>query len=180
VVNNSKHDDVAAVASGPQQITELRTHKSIRLDHYKEFNEILRIKYHNNEEDINKNEDYEFDRLISLGLKELKKEETGYEIIHNKKKADKRVLKKLGRIAIELLKINTYPKIDALALPLVLNKALGNMDPRPRRMYRKTVLYYCNIDEDVIDRCSDSRLGVPDVSGFVRRIPRSYMVHDKQ
>ena len=176
--NNSKHDDVAAVASGTKQITELRTHKSIRVDHYKEFCGILRIKYHNNEEDINKNEDYEFDRLFFLCLKQFKKEETGYEIIHNGKKADERVLKKLGRIAYELDKINTYPKVDALVLSPVLNKALGNVDPRTRKAYRKTILDYCNLEEDVIDRCSDSRLGELDVSGFVRRVPRSYMVSE--
>jgi len=178
--NNSKHDDVVAVVSGIKQITERRTYKNIRLDLCKEFSEILRIKYHNKEEEINKNEDFDFDRVVYLGLSEWKKEETGYEIIHAGKKADKRVLNKLGRIAYELLKINTYPKVDAAALPVILNKALGVMDKRPRKDYRKTVLYYCNLDEDVIDRCSDSRLGELDVSGFVRKVPRSYMVNDKQ
>ena len=172
-------DDVA-VASGTKQITELRTWKSIRLDLYKEFSEVLRIKYNNKEEEINKNEDFDFDRVVYIGLSEWKKEETGYEIIHAGKKADKRVLKTLGQIAYELHQINTYPKVDAAALPAVLNRALGNMDPRSKRKYRKTVLYYCNIDEDVIDRCSDSRLGELDVSGFVRRVPRSYMVSDKR
>ena len=167
----NKDDDVA-VASGFKQITELRTYKKIRRDHYKEFSDILRLKYDNNEEEINKNEEYEFDRVISLGLVKWTKEEIGYEIIHNGKKADKRVLKKLGRIALELSKINTYPRVDASVLSVVLNKALGNMDTRTRGDYRKTVLYYCNIDEEVIDRCSDSRLGKLDVSGFVRRVPR--------
>ncbi len=175
---NEKDDDDVAVASGSKQITELRTWKNIRLDHYKEFSDILRLKYDNNEKEINKNEEYEFDRVISLGLAKWTKEETGYEIIHNGKPADKRVLKKLGRIALELSKLNTCPKVDASVLPVVLNKALGNMDLRSRRNYRKTVLYYCNVDEEVIDRCSDSRLGELDVSGFVRRVPRSYMVSD--
>lgn len=174
----NEKDDVVAVASWSKQITELRTYKKIRIDHIKEFSEILQIKYNNNEEEINKNEDYEFDRVVAFGLTKWKQEETGYEITHNGKKADKRVLKKLGRIALELFKINTYPKVDASVLPVVLNKALGNMDPRPRRDYRKTVLYYCNVDEEVIDRCSDSRLGELDVSGFVRRVPSSYMVSD--
>jgi len=169
---NSKHDDVAAVASGTKQLTELRTYKTLRLDLSKEFSENLRIKYNNEEEEMNKNEDYEFDRVVAFGLPKWKKEVTGYEIIHNGKKPDKRVLKKLGRIALELNKINTYPKVDALALSVVLNKALGNMERRSRSKYRKTVLYYCNLEEDVIDRCSDSRLGELDVSGFVRRVPR--------
>ena len=175
-MNNNKHEDVAAaVASGQNQITELRTHKSIRIAHYKEFGEILRIKYNNNEQEINKNEDYDFDRVIVLGLNQWKKEEMGYEIIHAGKKADKRVLKKLGRIAHELLKEDTYPKVEAVALPVIMNKALGNMDHRPKKDYRKTVLDYCNIDEEIIERCSDSRLGELDVSRFVKRIPRQYM-----
>ncbi len=172
---DSQHDAAVAVATGPKQITELRTHKSIRLDHYMEFSEILRIKYNNNEREINKNEDYDFDRVIALGLNQWKKEEIGYEIIHAGKKADKRVLKKLGRIAHELFMINTYPKLDATVLSAILNKALGNMDPRPKKDYRKTVLNYCNIDEEIIDRCSDSRLGELDVSRFVKRVPRQYM-----
>lgn len=166
---------VAVVASGQKQITELRTWKNVRLVHYKEFSEILRIKYNDNEQEINKNHDYELDRVVSLGLEEWAKEETGYEIIHNSKPADKRVLKKLGRIAHELLMINTYPKVDATTLPAILNKALGNMDPRPKKDYRKTILYYCNVDEEFIDMCSDSRLGELNVSRFVKRVPRQYM-----
>jgi len=173
--DNSQHNVAAAVASGPKQITELRTWKSIRLDHYKEFCDILRLKYNNNEEEINKNHDYEFDRVITLGLEEWAKEETGYEIIHNGKPADKRVLQKLGRIAYELLLINTYPKVDANALTAILNKALGVTDKRTTRQYRKTILDYCNFDEQIIERCSDSRLGELDVSRFVRRVPREYM-----
>jgi len=171
-------NDVVAVATGTKQITVHRTFRKIRLDHYKEFCDILRTKYHNNEVKINKLEDYEFDRVVAFGLDKWKKEETGYEIIHKGKKADKRVLKKLGRISYELFQFSTYPKIDASLLQIVLNKALGEMDPRPKRDYRKTVLYYCNIDEQVIDRCSDTRLGELNVSGFVRRIPSSYIGND--
>ena len=174
-MDNSNYDVAVATASGTKQITELRTWKNIRLVHYKEFSEILRIKYNNNELEINKNHDYELDRVIVLGLQEWSKEETGYEIIHNDKSADKRVLKKLGRIAHELLMIDTYPKVDAAVLPVILNKALGNMDPRPKKDYRKTILYYCNIDDEIIERCTDSRLGELDVSRFVRRVPREYM-----
>ena len=166
--------DVATAVAAPRatQISELKTYKKIKLSHQTEFSEILKIKYHNNEEDINKNEEYEFDHVFSLGLEQWKKEETGYEIIHDGKKADKRVLKKLRKIAKELLKINTYPKVNAIALPVILNQALGNMERRSLNKYRKTILYYCNIDEDIIDKCSDSRLGELDVSGFVRRVPR--------
>jgi len=125
-----------------------------------------------------KNENYELDRVFYFGLKEWAKEETGYEIIHKGKIADKRILKKLGKIAMEFLEIDTYPLVDATVLHIILNKALGNMDLRTMSDYRKTILYYCNVDEDIIDRCSDSRLGELNVSGFVKRVPRSYMANN--
>jgi len=79
----------------------------------------------------------------------------------------------MGKIAREFLKLNTYPKVNPITLPVILNKALGNIDPRSMKKYRKTLLYYCNIDEDIIDKCSNSRLGELDVSSFVRRVPRN-------
>ena len=171
---NNGDCNVAATTS--KLITELRTHRSISLSHYREFCEILKIKYNNDEVEINKNEDDDLDRVIFLGLIQWQKEETGYEIIHAGKSADKRVLRKLGKITYELLKINTYPKIDAVAITAILNKALGVMDKRPTREYRRTLLYYCNVDEEIIDKCNDSGLGELDVSGFVRRVPRKYMI----
>ena len=174
-MNNSNSDVAVAAASDTKQNTEYRTWNSIRLVHYKEFSDILKIKYNNNEQEINKNHDYEFDRVITLGLVEWAKEEIGYEIIHNEKPADKRVLQKLGRIAYELFLINTYPKVNANALTTILNKALGVTDKRTLKQYRKTILYYCNFDEQIIERCTDSRLGELDVSRFVRRVPREYM-----
>lgn len=166
----------AAVVS--QQLQEPRTVKHIRLDYYKEFSEILKIKYDNNEEEINKNEEYEFDRVVSFGLSRLMQEETGYELIHNGKKAEKRVMKKLGNIAYQLLQIYSYPKLDASVLSQVLSKALGNIDRRTILDYRKTILYYCNIPEDEIDMCKDSRLGQLNVSGFVKRIPKTYFTNN--
>lgn len=176
-------EDVAvAVVSGPEQLQEntsgQRTFKTIRLDHYQEFSSILKIKYDNNEDEMNEQEDSEFDRVIYLGLLEWEKEETGYEIIHKGKVADKRVLKKLGNISRELQEINTYPLIDGSSLIVIIKKALGGMDSRSMSDYRKTVLYYCNVDEYIIDRCKDSRLGELNVSGFVKRVPRSFVVGD--
>ena len=175
---NLKKDVAAAVVCTTKQLSELRTVKNIRLDQYKEFSDILRIKYDNQEEEINKNEDYELDRVFYFGLKKWAKEEMGYEITHKGKVADKRILKKLGRIANEFLKIHTYPLVDATVLHTILNKALGDVDPRSLKNYRKTVLDYCNHDEDIIDRCKDSRLGKLNVSRFVKRIPRSFIVGD--
>jgi len=171
-----KNDDDDAVANFDSQILEYRTSKMIRLGQYKEFSQILKIKFDNDEKEINKNETNEFDRIIFLGLKAYSEEETGYEIIHKGKAADMRVLKNLGRIAKEFNKIHTYPLIDSIVLQKILKKALGTMDPRTLQNYRKTVLDYCNVDENIIDRCKDSRLGKLNVSRFVKRIPYSFWV----
>jgi len=170
-MNNDKLDVAVAVASNNNPVTELRTYKTIPLSFNREFFEILKIKYSNNEDSINKNEEQDFDRILFLGLLVWKKDEIGYEIIHVGKPAGKRVLRKLRMIATELLNIHTYPKINADAISVILNKALGIVDKRTMKDYRKTLLYYCNVSEELIDKCRDSRLGELDVSGFVRRIP---------
>ncbi len=166
--------DVATAATlHMPQLSELKTFIKIRLDQYKEFSEIMKIKYNNNENDINNNEEYELESIVFLGLGQWKKNEMGYEIIHNGKIADQRILQNYSKITQEFIKIHTYPKIPATVLQIILNKVLGNMGNRSKKHYRKTILYYCNFDEDVIDKCSDSRLGELDVSGFVRRVPRN-------
>jgi len=172
----SSKEDVAAAVASPKLTTELRTHKSIRLKDYKDFSNIVNIKYDGNEEEINKNEDNDFDRLVYLGLTALKKEEEGYEIIYDGKPADKRILKKLGKIAFTFSQFDSYPKINGTSLIPILNKSLGQVDKRTKRKYRKTILDYCNIDESVIERCSDTRLGDLDVSRFVKRIPMEYVM----
>ena len=175
-MNNLELDVVAADSTENQNIsTELRTHKSISMIYAKMFYDILKIKHNNNEYEMNKNEDIDFDRVVFLGLEEWKKEETGYEIIHVGKPADKRVLKKLGKVAFELEQLSSYPLIDGNLLNTILRKALGSVDKRTYSTYRKTVLYYSNVYEDIIENCVDSRLGTLNVSGFVRRIPYSFL-----
>jgi len=169
-------EDVAAAVVSSELTTELRTHKSIRMKDNKDFSDILKIKYDNNDEEINKNEDSDFDRVVYLGLKEWKKQEKGYEIIHDGKPADKRVLKKLGKIAFTFLQFDSYPEINSTVLISVLNKTLGLADKRTKKNYRKTILDYCNVDESVINKCSDSLIGELNVRRFVKRIPMEYIV----
>jgi hypothetical protein len=170
-----KQDVVVAVASESKPSTEKRNRVAIKLILFKEFSEILKIKYNGNEDEMNKQEEHELERIFHLGLQEWQKEETGYEIIHEGKPADKRVLKKLGMIVKEILNLHAYPMVDGTAIPQIIKKALGNIDSRTMKDYRKTVLYYCNVDEDIIDRSRDSRLGELNVSGLVKRVPRSYV-----
>ena len=125
---------------------------------------------------MNENETSEFQKLFTLGLDQLTKTSTGYEIIHAGKKADTRVLKKLGLIAKVFTDFDSYPKIESTHLQIIINKALGSVDDRTYKKYRKTILDYCNYDEEIIEKCDDNRFGILDVSRFVKRIPTKYVV----
>ena len=162
-------DDVAAAAD--QRLPVL-----INLATYTEFQDMLKIKFKNNDDLITAQKHYEFDKVIFLGLQAYKKqEEDDYELIHKDKVADIRVLKKMGKIVSELQKFQTYPIVSGAAISVIIEKALGNPDSRVLREYRKTLLNYCNIDEDIIEKCANSRLGELDVTGFVRQVPRQYV-----
>lgn len=166
--------DAAAVAVATDK-TIPKTWIRISISLYKDFADVCKLKHDNDDQLMNKNEDYDLERVFYLGLCEFKKENTGYEIIHDGKKADSRVLTKLGHIAFELKKMNTYPKIDSSVLLPILNKALGNMDKRSLEKYGKTILYYCNEDEKLIEKCKIHLFGILNVSRFVKRVPYSYV-----
>ncbi len=171
MLNNAITLDVAAAAA-----SEKRIPVPIKLSTYKEFIDILKIKFKNKDDLLSSQKNYELDKLIFLGLQQYKKqEEDEYNLIHKNKVADIRVLKKMGKIVSELKKFQTYPTISGDAISFIIERALGDPDSRVLRDYRKTVLNYCNIDEDIIERCSNSRLGELDVTGFVRQVPMKYV-----
>ncbi len=167
---NAIKDDVAAAAASEQ-----RTLVNIKLSTYREFTDILKIKFKNQEYLIKKELDNEFDKLLFLGLKEYTKQESSFELIHKDKLADKRVLKKMGKIVSEIIQANTYPIIQGDAIMPLIRKAFGDADSRVLKDYRKTILHYCNLDEDIIEKCADTRLGEIDVTSFVRHVPRKYV-----
>jgi len=145
--------------------------------------DIVKLKYLNNEDAINKNYTKELEMIIKYGLITFRNSiyNSNSELLHKDKQPTKKVWKKLGAIASEFIKCNTYPKISGNSLTELLNKALGNMDPRPLKDYRKTVLGYCNINDIAIDSCkSNSMFGDLDVSFFVSLIPREYLNISKQ
>ena len=167
-----KDDDVAA---NSQRI--VMTYKKLSLELYKAFSDFLKLKFNNNVRAINANEEKEFETVFHLGLIQAKNNlfSGTSTLLHKGKNPRRDVWENLGRIAREFLNCNTYPIIPSYALGNLLNKALGNRDPRVIKDYRKTVLLYCNFNEECIDRCKDSRLGEIDVTFFVSQIPKQYI-----
>ena len=168
-----KNDDVVVVLDKP-----LLTYIQIPLELNKKLYEYLSLKYCKNEDEIRKNESEEIANVIAIGLIHAKnsfskKEST---LLHKGKKPRADVWERLGSVAAEFLKCYTYPKIPGGNLIELLNKALGGIDHRVFKDYKKTVLNYCNISEDIIKRCTNyPALGELDVSLFVKQIPKQYI-----
>ena len=157
-------------------VQEKYTFKKIHLGLQKQFGDYLNLKYFKNEEKIDSNEQREFDEVVQLGIWQKRKDlQSDSILLHKGKKPRKDVWGKLGSIASLFLSYSTYPHIHGCALPTTLNTALGDVDYRVYRDYRKTVLLYCNFDNNVIDRAKDSMLGQLDVSSFVKQIPKQYI-----
>ena len=175
-ISSVKDDDDVTASQLPLQSIRI-THKKLRLSLYKKFGEYLKIKYSNNEKAIDVNEFKEFEDIINLGLIQAKKTLFSKEsnLLHNGKKPRKDVWLNLGKIASKMLNCNSYPIIPSNHLSSILNMSLGIVDPRVKRGYRRTILHYCNVDELIIERCSDSRLGELDVTFFISLIPKQYL-----
>jgi len=170
-IHQNNDDDVAVKQA------VIMTNKKLPLKLNKEFGEFLKLKFNKNEDAITINEQREFEIIFQLGLIESKRRLFSGEsaLLHKGKKPRNDVWERLGRIAKEFLNCSTYPIIPNYAFSNLLNKALGKKDLRVIRDYRKTVLLYCRIDEEIIDNCSDSRLGELDVAFFVSLIPKQFI-----
>lgn len=171
-----KNDDVVVAAEASSTICERMTYIRILLPTYKKFGDYVRLKYLANEDAINKNEQSEIEYVFSIGLSRALGDLATNDspLLHKGKKPRRDEWERLGRIASELLRMEGYPRIASTSLQVALNKALGSMDPRTVREYRRTVLHYCNVDEIRISR-SEPRLGLLDVSLFVKLVPRQYL-----
>ena len=167
---SKENDDVVVV------LQEKYTYKKLHLGIQKLFNDFLNLKYLNNQELIDKNEQKEFDEIVQQGIWKKKKEFSSEStLLHKGKKPRKDVWRKLGSIASILLSYSNYPTIHCLTIKNILNTALGDVVERTYNDYRETLLFYCNKNEDEIARKTDSGLGHIDVSGFVMQIPRQYI-----
>lgn len=169
-----KNDDV--VAAQPQ-IFQSFTHIQIPLQLYRKISDYLKLKYTYNQNAINLNESKEIEFIINSGLiaATTALHSNNSPLLHKEKPPRRDVWVNLGKIGMEFLNCNSYPIIPSSYLSAILNKALENMDSRVIRDYRKTVLLYCNIHEQIIDKCSDSKLGDLDVSFFIQLIPKQYL-----
>ena len=176
-MNKTEKDDDDVVVTQQLISSPIITYQKISLKLRKEFTNYLKLKFCNNEKDIDVNEQKEFEYIVNLGLIQAKnllftKESS---LLHKGKKPRKDVWRNLGRIASEFLNCSSCPIIPSQYLSQILNKSLGDKDPRVIKDYRKTVLLYCNKDELTIDRCNDSRLGELDVTFFVSQVPKQYL-----
>lgn len=175
---NNDVDDV--VRQNSQQLESIPlTWIQIPITTFGKFGNYLELKFMKNEDAINKNEQKELEKIFNLGLFQARQFLFSKDspLLHNGKSPRLDVWQKLGKIVSEFLNYETFPVIQATSLPNLLHKALGNMDKRVIREYRKTILQYCNIDEIIIEKCYDSRLGKLDVSYFVSLIPKQYITN---
>ncbi|MEX2193057.1 MAG: hypothetical protein WD717_06735 [Nitrosarchaeum sp.] len=171
----NKNDVDVVVTENPEKIIPLSI---IRLPttFIKSIDDYLNLKFNNNKDAKDVNYQNELEHIFNLGLKEAKFAlySDNSSLLHKGKKPRIDVWYNLGRIVDELVKCNTYPLIDASYLVSILNKSLGDRDERTIKDYKKTVLSYCNINQNSIDKCSDSRFGELDVTLFVALVPKQY------
>lgn len=142
----------------------------------KSFNDYLNLKYNKNEDAIDVNYQNELEHTFSLGLRASATAlySNSSSLLHKGKKPRIDVWYNLGRITNELVDCDTYPMITASSLVSIIHKILGDRDKRTIQDYKKTILSYCNIDEHIIEKCSNSRFGDLDVTLFVALIPKQY------
>lgn len=171
--SNNNDDDVAAQLLSPVKITHIPIPLNLRV----KINNYLKLKYVNNENAIDINEQREIEFIVNSGLVSATTAlySDNSPLLHKEKKPRKDVWINLGKIASEFINCDSYPIINSNYLSTILNKALGNRDSRVIRDYRKTILLYCNIHEQIIEKCSDSRLGDLDVGLFVKLVPKQYI-----
>ena len=165
------------VASPPLQ-QELLTHIRIPLSTYKQIQDFLKIQYLNNEESINHNEVDDVSDIVLLGLicSKMKLEDDSGSLLHKGHKPRADVYRRFGMIAQDFLKHSEYPNIPSSLLRQSLHIHLGSRDMRVLNEYKKTVLLYCNVSEDIIDRSMDyNTFGILYVSHFVESIPKKYL-----
>jgi len=168
--DNNQHNDDDVVVNQNQHLLQQKTKTSIDVSHpiYQKINSYLSKKYPNTNLDF-KDRLKETDYIFSLGIERAEKE-LECPILFEEKKPRKDVLSNLGKIASEFLKSPTYPDIRAVTLQQTINKVLSLRDDRTIKKYEKCIHQYIEKPRE---------FGLANVSGFVERIPRSYMESDE-
>jgi len=138
------------------------------LDVYKPFSDYLKLKYTENEEEINLNRQKELDYVFRIGIEKAKEklEFEMYPILFEGKKPREDVMNKLVRIAKDFQSHPAYPILKSMAITNTVNKILDSKDKRTKKKYHKCIQTYIG---------SVKELGNTDVSGFIDRIPKEFL-----
>ena len=160
---NQENDDDVVVANHSKQILE-EISIDVSYTVYQKMDGYLFKKHPNtklNFKDLLKENDY----IFSLGIDQAEKELENL-ILFEEKKPRKDVMINLGKIANELLKSPTYPKIRAVTLLPTINKVMPFGDKRTKAKYLKCIQQYLE---------EPGELSITDVSGFIDRIPNEFL-----
>ena len=164
-----QEDDVDDVVRHNQQLIQSPIIPAqFTIDVYKPFSDYLKLKYRENEDEINNNKQKELDYVLSIGIEKAKEELKFemYPILFEGKKPREDVMNKLVRIAKEFLSHTDYPILKSMAITNTINKILDSKDKRTKKKYHKCIQTYVGLPKE---------LGNTDVSEFVNRIPKEYL-----
>ena len=164
-----QEDDVDDVVRHNQQLIQSPIIPAqFTIDVYKPFSDYLKLKYRENEDEINNNKQKELDYVLSIGIEKAKEELKFemYPILFEGKKPREDVMNKLVRIAKEFLTHTDYPILKSMAITNTINKILDSKDKRTKKKYHRCIQTYVGLPKE---------LGNTDVSEFVNRIPKEYL-----
>ena len=164
-----QEDDVDDVVRHNQQLIQSPIIPAqFTIDVYKPFSDYLKLKYRENEDEINNNKQKELDYVLSIGIEKAKEklEFEMYPILFEGKKPREDVMNKLVRIAKEFLTHTDYPILKSMAITNTINKILDSKDKRTKKKYHRCIQTYVGLPKE---------LGNTDVSEFVNRIPKEYL-----
>jgi len=162
-------NDLDDVATNNQLLIESPTIPAqFTIDVYKPFSDYLKLKYGENEDEINNNRQKETDYIFSIGIVKAKEklEFDMYPILFEGKKPREDVMNKLVSIAKEFQSHTGYPILKSMAITNTVNKILDSKDKRTKKKYQKCIQTYIG---------SPKELGNTDVSEFVNRITKVFL-----
>ena len=162
-------NDVDDVATNNQLLIESPTIPAqFTIDVYKPFSDYLKLKYGENEDEINNNRQKETDYVFSIGIGKAKEklEFDMYPILFEGKKPREDVMNKLVSIAKEFQSYPEYPIIKSMTITNIIDRILDSKDKRTKKKYRKCIQTYVGLPKE---------LGNTDVSEFVNRITKEFV-----
>jgi len=162
-------NDLDDVATNNQLLIESPTIPAqFTIDVYKPFSDYLKLKYGENEDEINNNRQKETDYIFSLGIVKAKEklEFDMYPILFKGKKPRGDVMNRLVSIAKEFQSYPEYPIIKSMSITNTIDRILDSKDKRTKKDYHKCIQVYVGLPKE---------LGNTDVSEFVNRITKAFL-----